>query len=86
MIGPQLGQETDAIAVFAYKIIHCSGWLEKWSGQSRTSRTGAAASEYNVLKEVPHVGCDTFAQYIDIPEACTTMHVDSPSPPSNFYY
>ena len=34
--------------------------------------------EYNVLKEVSHVGCDTFAQYIDIPEECTTLHVFTP--------
>ena len=44
----------------------------------------SARMEYNVLKGVSHVGCDTFAQYIDIPEACTTVHVDSPSPLSNF--
>ena len=54
MVGPQLGRETDAIAESAYKIkrklcvttLHVilkSGRLEKWSGQSRTSRTGGAA-------------------------------------------
>ena len=54
MVGPQLGRETDAIADSAYKIkrrlcvttLHVilkSGQLEKWSGQSRTSRTGGAA-------------------------------------------
>ena len=56
MVGPQLGRETDAIAESAYKIkrrlcvttLHVilkSGRLEKWSGQSRTSRTGGAAPE-----------------------------------------
>ena len=57
MVGPQLGRETDAIAESAYKIkrrlttLHVilqSGRLEKWSGQSRTSRTGSAASAFSV--------------------------------------
>ena len=52
MVGPLLGRETDVIAESAYKIMRdytardiISGRLEKWSGQSRTSRTGGAASE-----------------------------------------
>ena len=62
MVGPQLGRETDAIAESAFKIkrrlcvttLHVilkSGRLEKWSGQSRTSRTGGAAPVLLLLTE-----------------------------------